>query len=243
MSALPILAWGLPDDARSGLSAALGAPVVAAGPEAGAAGRILVFGDADRGGFPALLARADVLVEWTDAAATAAAIRAIGAGLALSLTTRATYRILTGRMVGEALVARGLLASAGADAVASALQEALANAVIHGNLGIQAAPNDDPADFFERHTAVAQRIAGPDGLARRVTVAVSWTDTVLTVAVRDQGTGFTPPVAATAPGGRETSGRGLTIMRRHALDVRAEDGGRVAVLTFARHAPPSASSP
>ena len=237
MPALSISAWGLSDDARARLTAAAGVPVADDGARKGG---VLVFAGADRESFPGLLARgADRMIEWTGPAETVAAIRACREppGLTLSLTTRATYRILTGRMVGDLLVARGLLAGARAGAVAGAVQEALANAVIHGNLGIQDVPSGDPADFAARHQAVARRIAEPEGLARRVTLTVSWTDATLTVAVRDDGAGYAPPAAETPPGAPATSGRGLTIMRQLALDARSEDGGRVTVLTFARSAP------
>lgn len=194
----------------------------------------IILGPVDRTALAAALAeRGDYYVEWTQAAETAAALTRAAAPLVVSLTTRTAHHSLNGRMIAEALAARGVVAPALAAHVAGAVQEALANAIIHGNLGLRMAADGDAA--FERlHEAIAERLAGAEALRRRVTIGVSWTASDLRIAVSDEGDGFAPPPGDAVASGRAASGRGLMVMRNLATNVAFADGGRSTVLTFAR---------
>lgn len=99
-----------------------------------------------------------------------------------------------------------------ADAVALAVRECVANAILHGNHG-------DP------------------GL--RVTLRVLRRETALTIEVTDEGQGFQPaevPDPTRGDGLLRPHGRGLFLMRRLMDDVEVRDrgGGRGTVVTLRR---------
>ena len=98
------------------------------------------------------------------------------------------------------------------------LHEALANAVIHGNLEIASAlKNDSPERFDE---LVVEREQEPEFGMRRVTIKCQLTAHMLKFEVNDEGTGFDPEyVTQTDPGSLSQSGRGILIMRAFMDDV------------------------
>jgi CheY-like chemotaxis protein/anti-sigma regulatory factor (Ser/Thr protein kinase) len=96
-----------------------------------------------------------------------------------------------------------------------AVQEAVVNAVVHGNLEVSSALKT--GDWEGYHDLIARRAKSPPYNQRRVTIIVRATrEKCLIVRVRDQGKGFDP---STIPDPRdpanigEASGRGLLLIR------------------------------
>jgi sigma-B regulation protein RsbU (phosphoserine phosphatase) len=181
----------------------------------------------------------DRYVEWNGAAGTADALRRATAGLVISLTTRTAHRALTGTLLSRALLERDIITQAMAPAVGGATQEAIANAVIHGNLGLRFGASAEFEDIGAFHRAVTDRLAARDAAERRVTIDIGWTAADVTVAISDEGPGFESPNFAPSGGetpGEAATGRGLLVMRSLASRVAFEADGRRAVLGFARGA-------
>jgi anti-sigma regulatory factor (Ser/Thr protein kinase) len=164
-----------------------------------------------------------------------AAEAAASGGLCLSLSTAAAYAVEPAQLVGEVVRRRFGLMGTLPEMVELAVAEALANAVIHGNLEIR---SDLRATFdgFQQFSALlTERLGDPAMAARRVdmTLAVDPVEGLI-VTVTDQGPGFdiqrelTKPVDAGAK-----SGRGLALIRKMARSIAGSDGGRTLAMTFA----------
>lgn len=132
----------------------------------------------------------------------------------------------------ESRLARsGLCDETGRIQVSVALREALANAMLHGNLGLSSQlKEDDPtahdALLRERRTASPYR-------ERRVRVSASETRDEVTFVVSDDGPGFDPSTLPdpTDPANLErTTGRGLFLIRTFMDDVAHSDGGRTITM-------------
>jgi len=91
------------------------------------------------------------------------------------------------------------------------LHEALANAVIHGNLEITSLIKNESHDRFDE--LVSEREQDPHFGARQVTVECRLTHKMLEFNVSDEGLGFDPEsVTHPEPGNLFPSGRGILIM-------------------------------
>lgn len=83
--------------------------------------------------------------------------------------------------------------------------------------------------------------------ASRVAVTLSYMDDVVTLDVRDDGAGFTPPPAATSNGGGPTGGFGLTAMRQRlaevggVLAIESEPGAGTSISATVPTLPPGAA--
>lgn len=239
MTALRVIAVRVPSEERRRLADLIGVPVPGSSPHAPAASAhdrgarmAVVFKGVDAAAFAALLEqRFDLYVEWTDPESTAAILLDDQPSLAISVTPRSAYEALSGSAIAQLLVAHEVLPAARADPVATAVQEAISNAIIHGHLDLHL---DADTDFIAFHEEIARRIARPEAASGRITIRSSWTATDLTVSVEDDGNGFIPPGDPCAPRGAAPSGRGFLIMRSHAARIDHQRGGRVTVLTFER---------
>lgn len=126
----------------------------------------------------------------------------------------------------------GLWPEEATTAVETALAEALANAVVHGCLGLpgMAAFQPDPQAYFD---AVDAGLAD-DRLGRRPVLLVVRRCARLTVVhVADRGGGFQPAPAGSGTAGA-VSGRGLALIRGLTRRMRLSDGGRRTSLSFLR---------
>jgi CheY-like chemotaxis protein len=135
----------------------------------------------------------------------------------------------------ESRLARsGLCDETGRIQVSVALREALANAILHGNLGLSSALKED--DAVAHDTLVRERRKESPYRERRVRVDVSETDDEMTFVVSDDGPGFDPSTLPdpTDPANLErTTGRGLFLIRTFMDDVTHTDGGRT--ITMRKH--------
>lgn len=153
-------------------------------------------------------------------------------GLYLSLTTRTAFGSQCALLVCDALAARGVLTQERRSAVELCLHEAVANAVVHGNLEIASSAKDRPDGFRVFSQLVGERMRDPVLGNRRTDVFARWCGAVLVIAVSDQGNGFDTAILPPDTGGSARSGRGFIFMRALAQDVTVTDGGRCTALRF-----------
>ena len=153
-------------------------------------------------------------------------------GLCLSLNVASVAACGAVRLVTDALRVR----YGGArdwTAVEIILGEAVANAVLHGSLGVSSGLRES-RDGLDRFAQLIQAgLDDPERGGRRVEVTVV-PDAAggLEIAVHDRGRGFDVAAASQdgpTPGG--THGRGLALIRRLARSTTFRDGGRTLVFT------------
>lgn len=114
-----------------------------------------------------------------------------------------------------------------------ALYEALANGIIHGNLGIDSALRGSAAGLREYRAALAHALADPGKASRRVVVTCQPVGPMLRLTVRDQGQGWNlADHLAKSAAAEAKSGRGLDLIHQVATTVSAEDGGRKLIMDF-----------
>lgn len=128
-------------------------------------------------------------------------------------------------------VARGHIAAAALEVVETVVSEALANAVIHGNLGFPGLEASG-TDFEGFYAGIEHRLALPDHGLRPIGITAAPVGRLLIIHVDDVGAGYQP-----VPPGSDTSalsGRGLTLMRAFARSIRVSRGGRRTSLGIAQ---------
>jgi len=161
----------------------------------------------------------------------AVAWQAVGDGVRLCLRTDSVFSLDLAALTCDAMVRRGRMTEARRPEIEVAFHEAITNATVHGNLGIQSGPSDEPAGFQEFYRLVQERLADPDHAARRVTIDMAWEAGQFAVTVQDEGDGYAPPSDDMGRIGAK-SGRGLKIIRELSESMIVEDGGRRLKLRF-----------
>jgi anti-sigma regulatory factor (Ser/Thr protein kinase) len=132
-----------------------------------------------------------------------------------------------------------------ADAVETALHEAIVNAAIHGNLALPPSPGQfsglHPAPVpwspGERAATVQARLASAVLARRPIDITAVCDTTQLRLAIRDRGSGFAVRHAP-APDPAYPTGRGLQLMRAMARQVTFARGGSEVRLIFDLIQPP-----
>lgn len=150
-------------------------------------------------------------------------------GLGVMTTTRAAHALPLASQLVTAAAAKWPLSENGRRQLEIVLHEAIANAILHGNLAI--GPTSGLAERFARIDAC---LADPMRAALPVEVTLRPCPGGLTAMVADAGGGFdlADALARTAPVEAQ-SGRGLALIRAVALTLAAEDGGRTLCVTLA----------
>ena len=153
-------------------------------------------------------------------------------GFYLSVATATAFSIQIAPLVVAVLAKRGVLAVDKRSVVELCLQEAVANAIIHGNLGISSTAKDHPEGYRVFSQLVNGRLGDPELRERRVEVFVRWAGLVLDISVSDQGSGFDVAKLPAEADSGSRSGRGFVFMRALASRVVVTDGGRCTSLRF-----------
>lgn len=121
--------------------------------------------------------------------------------------------------------------------VAVALEEALLNAIIHGNLQVSSALRERSDDAFRR--LIERRRRDPEFGARRVRLACDVDEQGARIVIRDEGPGFD---VSALPDPRDpqhvlrASGRGILLMRTFMDEVSFNAIGNEVTLVKRRHA-------
>jgi len=155
--------------------------------------------------------------------------------LSLTLTTKAAYRTPVVKVFVNAMADRTELSEDLHERIYSAAQEALMNAVMHGNLRIDASLRNSVQNLMFVHETIEHLLATPDFADLAIRVEASWSATSLNVTVTDCGDGFVKTSPPTQPAVNEgASGRGLSILAAMCDEFQLNDGGRVATMRFSR---------
>lgn len=118
-----------------------------------------------------------------------------------------------------------------ADRVAMALQEAIGNAVLHGNLELETARRGSLEGLAEFAEEMERRTADPFFARRSVTISALWQGMDILIWVDDCGKGFQAP----PPRGLSLSaagGNGIAMIRSCAQTVAFRRGGRRVRMEF-----------
>jgi anti-sigma regulatory factor (Ser/Thr protein kinase) len=119
-----------------------------------------------------------------------------------------------------------------------ALQEALVNSLVHGNLELSSELKERGDSSFAK--ALAERAADPRLAQRMVDIVVDYDGQRCRWLITDEGKGFDVEevlrrLESDDPEFLLASGRGILLMRSFLDEVKYEEGGRRLILTLHRH--------
>lgn len=135
----------------------------------------------------------------------------------------------------ENLIGMGISDDTGCIRIGIALEEALVNAMYHGNLEVSSSLKRESDKLF-RDTVEKRRHLAPYR-DRRIHVTSRLSRAEATYVIRDEGPGFDPgslPDPTDPANLEETSGRGLLLIRTFMDDVRHNDRGNEITMTKRR---------
>ncbi|MDQ2105944.1 ATP-binding protein [Azospirillum isscasi] len=153
-------------------------------------------------------------------------------GFYLSLTTGTAYGLQCAVLVCDELARRGVLTPERRGNIELCLHEAIANAIVHGNLEIPSATKDQPDGYRLFSRLLRERLGDGAVRQRRIDIFARWTSEGLTIAVVDQGNGFDTTALPQDTDSGAHSGRGFLFMRALARRINVTDGGRCTLLQF-----------
>ena len=156
--------------------------------------------------------------------------------LRLAVTTRSAYRHQVAKIFADALAVRSELSPDLRMRIHTAVQEAMINSVLHGNLSIGSELRDSLEGVMSSHQAIEALLASPQIARSMIRVEAIWNSAMLYVLVRDSGAGFKrnqlPAPAASQKAGNHGSGRGLAILDAFCDRVALLNGGATIKLGF-----------
>lgn len=156
--------------------------------------------------------------------------------LSLLVTTKSAYRHRISRAFVEAIESRTALSSDLHDRIYTATQEAVMNAVLHGNLRIEEGLRDNLEHFVEFHESIERKLALPEIAGGLIRVDALWNSKMLYVVIRDSGDGYdkadVPTLSDAISDTPAGSGRGLSILEAICDRVVLLHGGRAIKLGF-----------
>ena len=150
---------------------------------------------------------------------------------AISLNSITAYQSAVPEILARAFNARFNFKIHRLLAIRTCLQEALANAVVHGNLGLRNTSTTHE-DFISYYHRIAQLLSETMYGFRRISITVWHYNTYVKIAVANEGFGFPYPARFENTGGHHVYGRGLFIIR--SLSQRAWIGtdNKTLCMTF-----------
>lgn len=156
--------------------------------------------------------------------------------LSLTITTRSAYRQPVVKAFVDAMASRLSLSEDLCARIRTAIQEAVMNAVLHGNLGVGSGGRDSFEGLMRTHATIESMLAVSASARSVISVDATWTSKVLHVRIRDGGEGFERSGLAlnreAGDAGPRASGRGLSILEAVCDCVALLDGGRTTKLGF-----------
>jgi anti-sigma regulatory factor (Ser/Thr protein kinase) len=236
MQANPLYGVGLSAERLEEFAAAAGTgcgPVVADLPaDKGLDGATILAATLEDESFAEIISRGAVTcieVGGLDVRDVAASLRfAQSSSIFISLTTASAYRIQLAHRIVQAIAHQRPLGEERCFDMELALQEAISNAVIHGNLSVHSL-QDPSLTALERFSSeVAEKLAVPELANRRLKVAALLDGAGIIIDVIDQGPGF-------VPGARKSSvasGRGISLIETLVSGWELLDDGRRIRLRF-----------
>jgi len=162
-------------------------------------------------------------------------------GLGLAVSTGSAYQYDLALTFTAALCRRHPELTPLAADLDRSVHELVANAVVHGNLGVTS-PRPGLEGFDSYCKALDAALADPGRLGRRVEISALYAQGAVEIAVRDHGGGYAPHEVTRLQVDAVPHQHGLAIITSVA-ELSVEDGGRCAVLRLAVSAPPSPAPP
>ncbi|HUW40239.1 MAG TPA: ATP-binding protein [Rectinemataceae bacterium] len=155
-----------------------------------------------------------------------------GLAAAFSWTTKEFDVSRVCRRMAHLLAECGYYPGPGAeDECALALEEAVVNAVEHGNLELDSSLRSDDPLTEDRYEAERERkLADPAYGGRRISIELSITDDTASLVLGDEGPGFDTGAVSDEPSGFEVSGKGLWLIKRPFDEVSYNDKGNKLTL-------------
>jgi anti-sigma regulatory factor (Ser/Thr protein kinase) len=153
------------------------------------------------------------------------------ADFVLRLSTATANRVDVADCVIGALQDRHPHLAAKAADMRYALQEAVGNAVIHGNLGMDSGLRISMEGLREFALQLDQRLADPAHAQLPITISARIAQDGIAIVVDDRGAGF-DPLAVRPPPSAAAGGMGLGIIRKCARTVSFGRGGRRITMVF-----------
>jgi anti-sigma regulatory factor (Ser/Thr protein kinase) len=153
--------------------------------------------------------------------------------LGLVVTTRSAYRHSIVKAFVNAVENRASLSKDLRVRLYSAVQEALMNAVLHGNLKIDSDLRGSLDGLLAAQDAIESKLNAPDIARSKIQVEAVWSKSVLNVMIRDSGTGYDHESAEECPASDDrASGRGIAILQAFSDKVAVLNGGTTVRLEF-----------
>ncbi len=173
-----------------------------------------------------------VLAARVEALSNAEVLRKIVADeYTLSLENDRVLMATTARFLRQAVQAVHLCPEADVPRIGVALEEALLNACLHGNLELDSKLREGDGDLFE--SLARERSAQSPWKERRVKVTASISPQQMKVQIEDEGQGFDPgnlPDPTDPENLLKPHGRGVMMMRLFLDDVRYNERGNQVTL-------------
>lgn len=110
------------------------------------------------------------------------------------------------------------------------LQEAMANGLIHGNMGIDKTLPDNFHDLGAYGEKVRNKLSDDTYGQLRVEISARWDDDFIDISVVDHGAGFN----TTDPIQKSVTGLGLSLIRGMVKSLDITENGRKIIMRFAR---------
>lgn len=162
--------------------------------------------------------------------------------LFISLSTRSAVGMAISGVFARLLGEKLRLDDANLVDLETAVQEAVANAVMHGNLQIDRNHRNGEDGFQKFSEELSERLASQEHGLKRIELLASWNDTELKISVIDQGKGYCPKLPPAGEGDRRKTGRGLSIIRQLMARVAINDHGQRVDMVLKLTKPPQISA-
>jgi anti-sigma regulatory factor (Ser/Thr protein kinase) len=156
--------------------------------------------------------------------------------LRLALTTRSAYRHPVVKVFVRAMATRIDLSRDLRERIHTAVQEAVINSVLHGNLAISSAHRNSLKGLENTHQTIEKLLASPEIARSMIRVEAIWNSAMLYVLIRDSGAGYDrdelPSPGALHTPGHGASGRGIAILEAFCDRIALLNGGATIKLGF-----------
>lgn len=148
----------------------------------------------------------------------------------LSLTTATAYKMEVARHFSRWLAKHLDLSEDILFGLELSLQEALANGILHGNMGLKKTLPDNYHDLAPYGEMIRSKLNDLEHGQLHIEISACWGDELIEISVLDHGAGFD----IEAPIKKGVTGWGLSLIRKMAETVYVTDGGRKITMSFAR---------
>ena len=151
--------------------------------------------------------------------------------LSISLSTASAYGADLTQVFCSALSRRLEPSDTNWSDLELAVQEALSNAILHGNLEVDGFLRASAEEFTLYSQTISSRLGDPVYAMRRIELSARWTDDEISISIRDQGPGYKdPPVLESSK-----NNRGLELIGQLSASVEVLDNGRHIIMKFSRN--------